>query len=288
MGPFAYQPLGESGRDIRVLTLKLGSWDAPIECEIRVASLDDAIYYQALSYTWGNDADPQRITLNGLDHTITPNLEAALRHLRQEDRDRLLWIDQLCINQDDLQERAEQVELMGDIYRRATITISWLGEASKDSDEALEQIRSMGNWVQENDYAIAEGDHGDLPGDGSIETTTDFIEWLGFPLRSQNWSAICKLLERPYWTRVWIIQELAVRGSILKASGIICCGKKEIQRFQYDHFCALVLYTIVGGRYIHIADQQLDEPARTIISHSHPPGLTMSQNLAGCTQGDFM
>ena len=286
MAQFRYKPLGGSGRSIRILTLQPNSWNTLIECDIHDASLDDSVYYEALSYTWGDNTIPRRILLNGLEHHITPNLESALRHLRRDDRPQALWVDQLCINQGDPLERATQVSLMAEIYKRATITSSWLGEASEDSDEAMDLIRNLGNWVYENEDAIFEDDHGNHPDDGSIETPTDFVEWLGFPLRNQNWQAMRKLFERPYWTRIWIVQELAVRGPLLKASGVIRCGRKEAHRFQYDGVCALILYISQSGRNVDASLQQVDQPIRSMFEHGHTPGLTMAQTIAGCASPD--
>jgi hypothetical protein len=174
------------------------------------------------------------ILLNGVSQAVTPNLETALRYLRYEDRPRVLWVDAVCINQNDLAERKAQVLVMGDIYTMAQTTLSWLGEASDDSDDALELIRALGDWAQDHEGEIFDGKGDEPPDDGSIQTTTDAIEWLGFPLRDQNWPALWQLLERPYWTRMWIIQELAVRGRMSKASGTFICGKSQADRTQYD------------------------------------------------------
>ncbi len=286
MAQFRYKPLSGSGRSIRILTLNPNSWDTLIECDIRDVSLDDIVPYEALSYTWGDNTTPRRILLNGLEHHITPNLESALRHLRCDDRPRALWMDQLCINQDDPLERAAQVILMAEIYKRATITVSWLGEASEDSDEAMDLIRNFGNWVYENDYAVVEGDHENLPDDASIETPTDLIEWLGFPLRNQNWPALRKLFERPYWSRIWIVQELAVRGPLLRTPGVIRCGTKEVQRFQYDGVCSMIIYIVQHGPMYSASLQEVDEPFRSMCENGHTAGLTMAQTIAGCTSAD--
>jgi len=122
---------------------------------------------------------------------------------------------------------------MAEIYTRVGATISWSGEGADDSDDAMELILGLGNWTQAHEDRIF-GDDDDeyFSGDDSIQTPTDTAEWLGFPLRSQKWPAVWRFLERPYWSRVWIIQEPAVRGNLTKAGGRIFCGQKIMERDQ--------------------------------------------------------
>jgi len=96
--------------------------------------------------------------------------------------------------------------MMAEIYTRVEATISWSGEGADDSDDAMELILGLGNWTQAHEDRIF-GDDDDeyFSGDDSIQTPTDMAEWLGFPLRSQKWPAVWRFLERPYWSRVWII-----------------------------------------------------------------------------------
>ncbi|KAK0645797.1 heterokaryon incompatibility protein-domain-containing protein, partial [Cercophora newfieldiana] len=99
--------------------------------------------YEALSYQWGN-ADgnqPPAITINGISKQITPNLHSALRHIRDTGRERVLWIDALCINQDDLEEKSSQVQRMAGIYQLAERVLVWLGDASADSDLAISTLK---------------------------------------------------------------------------------------------------------------------------------------------------
>ena len=114
-----YTKLDPSMGAIRLLRL-LGSADndAPIECHLAIYSLDDEPY-DALPYTWGSSALGKSVYVNGSRFVVTDNLAAALRRLRLPDKPRTIWIDALCINQDDLAERAYQVAIMGQIYRKA-------------------------------------------------------------------------------------------------------------------------------------------------------------------------
>lgn len=88
----------------RLLHLKAGSWYDSLECILVPYIVGDPRSYCALSYTWGKPIFSSRIVCNGIELIITQNLSDALRHLRDEHADRLLWIDALCINQADLDE----------------------------------------------------------------------------------------------------------------------------------------------------------------------------------------
>ena len=99
--------------------------------------LRDRPGYEALSYTWGDPLDTRTVMLKDQPFQVTKNLEAALRNLRHrlihgtKSNDRVLWIDAICINQTDIQERNVQVRRMLDIYKSATRVVIWLGEGDQ-------------------------------------------------------------------------------------------------------------------------------------------------------------
>lgn len=117
------------GRDeVRLIKLIPGQWSDPIRCQLFRASLDECTSYYALSYVWGSRKTTRLITLNGRPFAATVNLESALRHLRQRHSEGLvIWIDALSINQNDDEERSQQVQLMGKIYRSCIEVIVYLG-----------------------------------------------------------------------------------------------------------------------------------------------------------------
>lgn len=85
--------------------------------------------YEALSYIWGSEEKPRRVSTNEGDIYVTENLHAALLHLRDHSLDRIIWADAICINQDDIEERNRQVQIMAKIYARASRVIVWLEDA---------------------------------------------------------------------------------------------------------------------------------------------------------------
>jgi hypothetical protein len=97
--------------------------------------------YEALSYTWGSIERTSEITTNDYTLAVTENLHHALRYLRYEDKDRILWIDLICINQDNFQERGHQVAQMKDIYKEAEQVLIWLGLPTYDTNLSMDFMR---------------------------------------------------------------------------------------------------------------------------------------------------
>ncbi|OAL52643.1 HET-domain-containing protein, partial [Pyrenochaeta sp. DS3sAY3a] len=100
-----------------------------VSCTISHVSLDQSSPYQALSYTWGDVNDKRLILVGGTPFFVTKSLEIVLAHLTPQDEPLTLWIDALCIDQDDEVEKTEQVQQMQQIYSRAASVITWLGPA---------------------------------------------------------------------------------------------------------------------------------------------------------------
>ncbi|KUJ20755.1 HET-domain-containing protein, partial [Mollisia scopiformis] len=121
-----YNKLAE--RCIRLLDLYPGELNSPFRGRLRPTGLDIPEFYEALSYTWGSPETAAFLHCESGSLPLTLNLVQALLRLRRTDTIRTLWIDQICINQDDEIERGQQVGLMGGIYRGASIVDIWLGE----------------------------------------------------------------------------------------------------------------------------------------------------------------
>jgi hypothetical protein len=123
-----YQPLDSSSRQIRLLQLLpfQNIWGAPpqwyelahIQCKLIYANLDASPEYEALSYTWGSSGSDVKIEVDGQVISVRPNLAYALAALRDSEP-RILWVDALCIDQHNIEERNHQVGQMGEIYRQA-------------------------------------------------------------------------------------------------------------------------------------------------------------------------
>ena len=102
--------------------------------------------FEALSYAWGSEENPKSISVDGCNFLVGANLYSALLHLQDDYIERILWVDALCINQDNNAEKGRQVQSMAKIYAKASRVIVWLGEATANGgDAALEYIRAVSN-----------------------------------------------------------------------------------------------------------------------------------------------
>ena len=110
------QPLQEIDDQIRLLTLHPGQWHDPIHCSLRNGVRKDIEQAEALSYAWGQPPATRMIWINDLEFAVRDNLQSALQQLRLSDQIRTLWVDALCVNPSDVQERNHQVQHMTHIF----------------------------------------------------------------------------------------------------------------------------------------------------------------------------
>lgn len=149
--PYEYRPL-PSPRFIRVLWLyPAEKSSAAISCDLQDVSLDEETHYDALSYAWDGQELSSPIECAGRLLLTTPNCASALRQLRDDTRDRVVWVDSLCINQASIADRNQQVALMGEIYKKANMVIAWLGESDSASTKAYERLKELADKMQEQD-----------------------------------------------------------------------------------------------------------------------------------------
>lgn len=225
-----YEPL--SSQSTRVVTILGGPPTAPIRCKFCVLppwlgkawkSLHGrAVDYEALSYVWGPLSQPAEVILcDGQPLSITANLADAIRSLRLPDRPRPLWIDQIGINQNDMAERSKQVLLMRDIYRNADRVISWLGpDPEANAPAALRFLRE-----------IADGHFKDV-GDRFAPALQGFLSKHGLPdIGAAEWMSIDALLGLPYFTRVWILQEVILARRLTFLWGHIEISQELLAEF---------------------------------------------------------
>lgn len=149
---YEYRPLREGPNNIRLVQILPGIGDAAIICQVFQYTLRNEKafgLYEALSYVWGDFNNPHDILIRNSEDAeyrgfrVTHNLYGALRRLRDPDLPRTFWIDAICINQDDLQERAMQVMIMARIYAYAMSVSVWLGEANNESSATFDLLQDI-------------------------------------------------------------------------------------------------------------------------------------------------
>ncbi|RYP16106.1 hypothetical protein DL765_005307 [Monosporascus sp. GIB2] len=145
---YKYQPIDFATDAIRLVRLFKGYFTDPIRCELWETWLHqvEGVPYEALSYTWGGSWKSAEITLNERALRVTENLYSALQHLRFEDRDRILWVDAICIDQDNEKERGHQVGQMRSIYQNAEQVIIWLGSSSNEIDLLMDLANQTSSY----------------------------------------------------------------------------------------------------------------------------------------------
>ncbi|KAH8194425.1 hypothetical protein TruAng_011408 [Truncatella angustata] len=152
MLPYVFRPFPKSGY-IRTLALEPGAYDDDIVIHMSRVPFDPAHppYYEALSYFWGSNTNKKPIYVGkqgGSIIMVTRNLEVALRHLRpRHGSSRIMWIDAICINQADDEEKGPQVAKMGQIFKHAARVTAWLGPEQNSSDQAMRLMGYLGSQV---------------------------------------------------------------------------------------------------------------------------------------------
>jgi Heterokaryon incompatibility protein (HET) len=211
-----YQPL--RAREIRLLrilpTSDPNNPTEPIRCRLETFTLDTTPEYAALSYEWGGP-DPETYIVdtfvNSRKLQLKVNLVLALIHIRPYMKAvEFIWIDALCINQNDLAERGQQVRLMTEIYQRALGVYAWLGRGRDDmkSQLGMHLIKELDTKAR-NTPSLA---------------VADIEYWVADKLLDPNyrehWDGLTGLLERSYWSRVWITQEISVGRDVVLFCGL--------------------------------------------------------------------
>ncbi|OOF90633.1 hypothetical protein ASPCADRAFT_519058, partial [Aspergillus carbonarius ITEM 5010] len=198
-----YSPLPPKSYTRLIRLLPDEDKDAPIRCELFSYNLSRSSngghLYEALSYVWGSPARSRSIILNGCPFPITESLHTALLHLRDSQLDRVLWVDAICINQADDGEKSKQIPLMRMIYAQARRVVVWLGESQEYGDRALFQLGLLG---RQKKISVRVG-----------EKVREECE---------------KLLQRDWFRRIWVLQEVGVAQSIS-----IMCGTVQINGHNF-------------------------------------------------------
>ncbi|KAI1277887.1 heterokaryon incompatibility protein-domain-containing protein [Xylaria sp. FL0933] len=258
---YSYYPLpDETGaRHIRLVSLLPGSGDLRLQFPAKATRLDlDAIEpFEALSYVWGSKDNPVEVevvrnsgTRKSDDEShcqtmsITQNLATALRHLRHQDEARILWIDAICIDQSNLEEKSSQVAIMGEVYKHARQVIVWLGSATDNSDRALRVLGEIGSQVTVdwNDFFMS-------PSPDARDATLG-LQHVPFPsyFTVDDAIAVEALWARAWFERVWVRQEVALARSAIFQAGHSTLSRDLMQNAAYCFYHKSIDAPIFTGK----------------------------------------
>ena len=233
--PLVYQPL--QGSEIRLVNIQaLETGSTTISCNLIQRRLE-RLSFIALSYVWGPVDDAVEITLNNKPFRVTTNLEAFLRKIARDKARQhsdktsasYIWIDALCINQGNVSERNAQVQMMGSIYSHATRVIVWLGTGGDYMKAAMAHVQelsaltiSLGGaqaiFLPENRATVSDRFHGTMKGDNNER------------------KAMFEFFKAPWWTRMWVLQEVALAKSVT-----FVCGDESIG-FEHVYNAVVQIY----------------------------------------------
>ncbi|KFA79077.1 hypothetical protein S40288_07030 [Stachybotrys chartarum IBT 40288] len=233
---YPYRRLGP--QSIRLLRILPGVDHHTVRCSLEEADVRRPAHYEALSYCWGDAKDKLTISCNGLPFEVTRSLHSALIRLRLANQARLIWADAICINQNDTSERSAQVLLMQAIYQRALSVVIWLGGPvevdGKDLWSIPDLLEASQKKLKRTQLPIRHGTNDWVKFVLSNDWTTTG------DLQDKKWNAIIKslilMLQRPWFLRTWIIQEVA-----LARRAEVLCGQHAT---SWDDFYKAVSYAI--------------------------------------------
>jgi hypothetical protein len=172
----------------------------------------------------GGTSKPLNISFDGEVFAVIENVHAALEYLRNEDEDRTLWIDAVCINQDDPKERGHQVQQMESIYEYARQVIVWLGTAATGTDFLFDSIRALERQALGhacNDWSSADTKWQSLLVTAMLDQVHDGRK------RLRLYSCFDELLRRDWFQRVCVLQEVAKA----RAAKVVCGSRSVSARF---------------------------------------------------------
>ena len=260
---YRYEPL-PSATAVRLIGLGRGEGDDPLHCRMIVSSLEAEAEYEALSYIWGDVKQRASMTCDGRNLSITKNLAEALGRLRKPDRERTIWADAICINQDDLEEKGLQVRLMAQIYGKAARVLVWLGSEADSCAVAIRFLQRVSRLCCDS---------------VGMSTSEEFLDKVGHLARSNTslgeyppvddpiWQPLVRLFDRPYFNRVWIIQEVLSASAVTGFVGAsefdwadLVLGIRWVARAAMVRD-SIILYPRFGGKgYFHA--QRLDNGSK--------------------------
>jgi Heterokaryon incompatibility protein (HET) len=225
------------GRHIRLIEIRLGSEKTTLEINLVERRLG-SVNFEALSYVWGNQVTRQRIKCNGQSMYIGSSLLDVFGELARRRSTGLVWADAICINQNDDQEKTRQVCMMRNIYEKAQRVIIWLGKEQAGDRRGFELAKGM--------YQKCDGASYNM-----YATTYDFDDFdseskgVPRPLGNLDWAALFTILSHPWFSRIWVVQELLVaqrslmwRGALDLNTDIILWVTMQIARHRdlYENF----------------------------------------------------
>lgn len=187
--------------------------------------------YEALSYEWGTTRKTNSVKISGYKINITYSLYLFLKRIRDKSQPQTLWIDAISINQEDTLEKSQQIPLMADIFGKATRVLIWLGPQVSRPHDVFRMLYVLAKlWIRREVRKAREGEFRPLSW-----TDIDLVVAIALqPWDADLWVAIYELMNSSYFSRTWIVQEVAVANDPR-----VLCGPSEM---SWTHFSYAAAY----------------------------------------------
>lgn len=208
-----YKPLNKAAKEIRVLDV-LPSLDAsaPLHGALRIMTLPEirpprtrghtplppkppTHSYETISYAWGDCNKISVVWLDEIALSVPASAEAAVRRMQDRHTVRTVWIDSICINQNDLGEKSDQIKIMGDVYACSICNLIWLGESDESTATAMRSLEAIYGEI--------------LSSTDSLRTWAQTLDSFYAGSRANinaacDLPAIARFYSRPWFSRLWV------------------------------------------------------------------------------------
>lgn len=241
---YRHTPLPDPSTHIRLLELvDPETWEQDgKQCRLAIWPLKEAPAYHAISYTWGNPAPTHRVPVDGSDLRIPKNTSDVLDQLAYFRTSRYYWIDAICIAQGDIAEKNDQVAIMGEVYKGAAQVMVCLDRVDDKAEVAMRMAAEIearcptGPLGRDPDYFYAsEAMEAEIPG-YLVKRLYTCSAVLG-PRSIDLILGLSDLCRRPWFKRVWVVQEL-----LLAASACVYCGMTWLPAAILDSYVRLAAW----------------------------------------------
>ncbi|KAI4268415.1 MAG: hypothetical protein LQ337_007853 [Flavoplaca oasis] len=235
--------------------------DGTVICTLETANLSTEPQYSALSYTWGPPTQQAQqrgmtskrihpISVNGTPCLVTENLFHFLRFAASNSKPGPWWIDAICINQDDILERNQQVLRMTDVYASASRVVVWLGEEEEYTNLAVRIIKAFGSIRLQDLFRID-------PLRPSVGTVVLANETVGLSIDKYGCEALFWFYRRSWFTRIWVLQERALARQLA-----FQCGSQAVAR---EDLLNVAIY-LSNSNWTHVRFGRPMDPDSALVS----------------------
>jgi hypothetical protein len=239
MAAFIYEPLQEPKRQIRLLSIRPGRKEDKVACSVSTHYLTDAPPYAAISYTWGAPTSRKRILVNEKRHLVQPNAREALWQARLHGQHGYIWIDSVCINQDDTIEKGHQIDFMRAINRNADRVLLSLAEIQPSllSDATMRaQLRRA---------LRTEGTFGSIEKGYQPRHARALASKLSLCQGREFARVIREISWHSYWSRVWTVPEVYGRSD----NKVVLIADYTLSLWEVVRFAHAVRCELFGERF---------------------------------------